>query len=87
MPQQPTFEDRMRRMVLGAPTRRRTEAAAPSSQTRSNLPPNVQTIESLQDYKRVVGDEREKIVAVRFYATYCKVSVADVIVELAAAAC
>lgn len=33
----------------------------------------VQTIESLQEYKTVVADETEKIVAVRFYAPWCKV--------------
>lgn len=76
MPQPRTFEERMRDMVLGP----RQRAAAPTAteqrrvvKQRSVLPPNVQTIESLEEYKHVVGDEREKIVAVRFYATYCKV--------------
>ena len=62
----------MRDMVLGSPA-----AVAPMQEQQGqqrSLPSNVQTIETLQDYKRVVGDEREKIVAVRFYATYCKVS-------------
>jgi len=74
--QEKSFEQRMRDMVLGPATTQRqqgssttTTAAQPS---RRNLPPNVQTVETLQDYKRVVGDEREKIVAVRFYANYCK---------------
>ena len=72
MPQPRSFEQRMRDMVLGSPA-----AVAPMQEQQGqqrSLPSNVQTIETLQDYKRVVGDEREKIVAVRFYATYCKVS-------------
>ena len=69
--QEKSFEQRMRDMVLGpATTRSSTSTAAQPS--RRILPPNVQTVETLQDYKRVVGDEREKIVAVRFYASYCK---------------
>jgi len=82
MPQPRSFEERMRDMVLGRPQsssatseQRRVVVQQPKQQQRrSFLPPNVQTIESLDEYKRVVGDEREKIVAVRFYATYCKVS-------------
>lgn len=30
------------------------------------------TVESLQDYKRVVGEERDRLVMVRFHATYCR---------------
>lgn len=62
-----TFEGRMRDLVMGD---RRT--AEPSTAHR-HLPSNLQIIESLKDYKRVVADEKEKIVAVRFYASYCKV--------------
>ena len=78
MPPARTFEQRMRDMVLGTPpaTRIRIAPTGPIAQEQQQraLPRNVLTIETLQDYKRVVGDEREKIVAVRFYATYCKVS-------------
>ena len=35
-------------------------------------PSNVKMIETLQEYKTVVGDEPDRVVAVRFYATYCK---------------
>lgn len=82
MPQARSFEQRMRDMVLGTPATTTSHTVAPTTvgpiqerQQQRALPPNVLTIETLQDYKRVVGDEREKIVAVRFYATYCKVSV------------
>lgn len=64
-----SFERRMRDLVLGAPQTQRT-----STPVREGLPPNLHVIEDLQDYKKVVGDEEEKIVAVRFYATYCRVS-------------
>ena len=63
-----SFERRMRDLVLGGQdlVRRR-------NQQRTQLPDNVLTIETLQEYKRVVADETEKIVAVRFYAPWCKV--------------
>jgi hypothetical protein len=76
-----SFEERMRDLVLGPTTngagqkqtKWETHRTTTTTARSSVLPPNVQCIESLQDYKRVVGDEREKIVAVRFYANYCKV--------------
>jgi hypothetical protein len=74
-----SFEERMRDLVLGPTTtansgkQTKWETHRTTTTRGSVLPPNVQLIESLQDYKRVVGDEREKIVAVRFYANYCKV--------------
>jgi hypothetical protein len=71
----PTFEQRMRDLVLGTPQlqqRRNTGTSTVQNRLR-HRPHNVQLIETLQQYKSVVGDERHKIVAVRFYATYCKV--------------
>lgn len=64
----PTFERRMRNMVLGDEKKRKKPRAA-----AANLPRNVQMITTLEDYKHVVGDEREKIVVARFYAPWCKV--------------
>ncbi len=61
-----SFERRMRDLVLGSPQTQQPPA-------REGLPPNVHVVENLQDYKKVVGDEEERIVAVRFYATYCRV--------------
>ena len=66
----PSFEQRMRDMVLGKPLSQAQSSAR--GVAKRSLPANVQVIETLQDYKVVVGDERQKIVAVRFYATYCK---------------
>lgn len=65
-----SFESRMRDLVLRSPQSKRS-----SSPVREGLPSNVHVVENLQDYKKVVGDEKEKIVAVRFYATYCRVCI------------
>jgi len=34
--------------------------------------PNLQLVKTLDEYKTVVGQEKEKIVVVRFFATWCK---------------
>jgi thiol-disulfide isomerase/thioredoxin len=68
----PSFEQRMRDMVLGKPKVDPHFSAFSRSSVKRTLPPNLQVIETLQKYKTVVGDERQKIVVVRFYATYCK---------------
>lgn len=74
-----SFEQRMRNLVVGPGAvtgqraARRTAAATSRTATRRNLPANVHTIENLQDYKTIVADEQEKVVAVRFYASYCRV--------------
>lgn len=36
------------------------------------LPSNVQKVETLEEYKRIVGDESSKPVFVRFYAPWCR---------------
>jgi hypothetical protein len=66
-----TFERRMRDKVLGDASKSRQSS---TGELRRGLPSNVQHVETLQEYKKVVGDEKEKMVAVRFYATYCAVS-------------
>jgi len=78
----------MRNLVLGGgATRRRRTTVTPAVETaRTNdkagtatiteqqqgLPSNVFVVDNLKDYKSVVGDETEKVVAVRFYATWCR---------------
>jgi hypothetical protein len=37
-------------------------------------PANVQLVQTLSEYKAVVGDERERLTVVRFYADWCRVS-------------
>lgn len=41
-----------------------------SANTKSR--PTVQMVDTLEDYKRVVVDEQDQIVVVRFYAPWCK---------------
>jgi thiol-disulfide isomerase/thioredoxin len=68
-----SFERRMRDLVLGGKdVVRRSSTVAPTAPNTRKLPSNVLTVESLQDYKKVVADEPEKMVAVRFYAPWCK---------------
>jgi thiol-disulfide isomerase/thioredoxin len=68
-----SFERRMRDLVLGGKdVVRRSSTVAPTATNTRKLPSNVLTVESLQDYKKVVADEPEKMVAVRFYAPWCK---------------
>lgn len=70
-----SFEDRMRGLVFGGG---RSSSSSTTTATRTRrqqtrvLPPNVCSVETLQDYKRVVGDENSKLVCVRFYAPWCK---------------
>jgi hypothetical protein len=63
-----SFEQRMRNMVLGNP--KRTVATVVP---KRKLPPNVHVVQTLQEYKKMVADETQSIVAVRFYAPWCKV--------------
>lgn len=58
------FQDRMRQLVTPK-TRRK-------SRTDSPRHPNVRVVRTLAEYKEVVGDETDKLVVVRFYATWCK---------------
>jgi thiol-disulfide isomerase/thioredoxin len=64
-PTSSSFEGRMRGLVFG----RRSKQ---EQQKNRILPPNVFTVETLQDYKRVVGEESSKLVCVRFFAPWCK---------------
>jgi thiol-disulfide isomerase/thioredoxin len=60
----PSFEDRMRGLIFKEKKKKK--------QPVRRLPPNVFVVETLQDYKRIVGEESTKVVAVRFYAPWCK---------------
>ena len=83
-PVRQSFERRMRNLVLGNPQPPQTNHHAPTENAllspsrttmpRVALPPNVRTVHSLSDYKALVGDERNKMVVVRFYADWCRVS-------------
>ncbi|KAL7559430.1 hypothetical protein ACA910_009990 [Epithemia clementina (nom. ined.)] len=78
-----SFEQRMRDALFrqDSPRRnRRTEGnqqleeeASPTADSRVTAhPPNLITINSLSEYKRVVGEELDRVVAVRFHAPYCR---------------
>ena len=78
----------MREALFGVPSTTSTSSKVQQTQQRrtvtqqqqrqqqqpriNNKPANVKTVESLQDFKTIVGDETEKLVAVRFHATYCR---------------
>lgn len=59
-----SFEKRMRDLVL--PHKR------PSVAPASTRPANLVTVRSLLEYKKVVADEKDRIVAVRFHSPYCR---------------
>lgn len=64
------FQRRMRNLVIG---RRKTKKADTKlKNTGSSRPTNIMVVDTLEDYKSVVGDEKDQIVVVRFYATWCK---------------
>lgn len=70
-----SFEKRMRNIALGRMRRSPLDRVNNKKRKMSNQrPKNVQIIETLQDYKKVVGEEDTKLVVVRFFATWCKVS-------------
>lgn len=69
------FERRMRDLVLNNQRRRSVKEQTHRRRARdATLPPNVQIVDNLREYKQVVGDETTKMVAVRFYAPWCRVS-------------
>jgi thiol:disulfide interchange protein len=57
----------MRDMVLTNDNKKKAR------QTPSNLPSNVKMVTSLEEYKKLVGEETDKVVVARFYAPWCKV--------------
>jgi len=63
-----SFKDRMRNIVV-KDKRRSSEAKVGGKNGR---PSNVKVVHTLEDYKMAVGDEQDKLVVVRFYATWCK---------------
>jgi hypothetical protein len=65
-PQMSDFSRRMRSIAV--PKKLPQHVAAPGR------PSNVMEITTLQDYKKHVADEKDRIVVVRFYAKWCRVS-------------
>lgn len=81
-----SFERRMRDLVLGTP-RKQSDSDLIQHQTKQQpldqydvnemvgVPSNVKVINSLEEYKQIVGEERKLLVVVRFFASYCKVRI------------
>lgn len=64
-----SFEERMREMVNGG---RKKSTGSTTVDNESKLPKNVKIVKTLEEYRRVVGGERDRIVVVRFFAPWCK---------------
>lgn len=75
-----SFERRMRDLVLGNREKQQQQHhldPPPSGATHAgaqhhHMPSNVKVVDSLADYKQIVGEEQNKMVCVRFYAPWCK---------------
>jgi len=67
-PTSASFHQRMRDIVF-------TKTARTTEKTGNRVnkkPANLQTIETLEEYKNVIANQGDKIVVVRFFATWCK---------------
>ena len=53
--------------------RRRMKSLVKRRQQNDAKPTNIRTANTLVEYKNVLDENRDKIVVVRFYATWCKV--------------
>lgn len=65
------FQSRMRRLVTETDERKKTQKSTKRNNGRGR-PPNFQIIDTLEDYKKVIGVDQEKLIVVRFYAPWCK---------------
>lgn len=63
------FQRRMRNLVTRENNRSKPKRQGVQKDPR---PDNVRVARTLESYKTLVGDERQKLVVVRFYATWCK---------------
>lgn len=64
------FEKRMRRLINPKNTATQKKR---KSYGKSNVPPNLIKVETLNEYKDMICKNKDRIVVVRFYATWCKV--------------
>jgi len=68
----PSFEDRMRTLVQKPVSDRRSSSNDHTTNGKNSMPPNLQVVSTLEEYKVAVGDEKERLVVVRFFAPWCK---------------
>lgn len=66
------FERRMRGLVQRRKSGDTGAKRKGRQQTTNIKPPNVQVVNSLSEYKTVVADEKDRIVVVRFHASWCR---------------
>lgn len=79
-----SFADRMRNLVVKQDREERvllttadsTNGSSRGSKINPRKPPSVHEVVSLQQYKQVVADEPDKLVVVRFYASWCRACLA-----------
>lgn len=64
-----SFEKRMRRLINPKNTATQKKR---KSYGKSNVPPNLIKIQTLNEYKDMICKNKDRIVVVRFYATWCK---------------
>ncbi|CAB9517553.1 Thioredoxin [Seminavis robusta] len=62
------FEQRMRNLVMGQAQKAKSE----TQRNAATVTSPVKTIKTLSEFRDVVANEKEKIVAVRFHAPWCK---------------
>lgn len=65
------LEKRLRKITLSG-MKKKKPGPKKRRPGQENIPPNVHRVETLAEYKTVVADEKQKIVIVRFFATWCK---------------
>lgn len=77
----PSFGRRMRDLVLRRNSKRQQRqrqinnddvGLTENEGVKNGRPRNVVVVNTLEEYKAVVADEKERMVVVRFYATWCK---------------
>ena len=75
-----SFRRRMREIALGRERRSTSKSILPSNKQSNRS--RVRTVETIEEYKKNVGDERNKITVVRFFATWCKVCICINLISL-----
>jgi hypothetical protein len=67
-----TFEQRMRNLVTRG-NAQKTVKRQKKDIAHGTRPGNVKVVTTLEEYKEHIGGEKDKLIVVRFYATWCKV--------------
>jgi len=65
------FQRRMRRLVTETDEKKKAKKS-PKQNSGRGRPPNFKVIDTLDEYKNVIGKNQNKLIVVRFYAPWCK---------------